>query len=168
MGTVSLPRSPLRLLHFTAVFALMVACSGSRHDSPAEAAPAVGGGEAGGPAEIAPTHACGDEACGFDEMCVETQGAVCHPLPPAGEQCRDGCVLTEHCCNCSAFACFKPRVVDCPDGPTCECLDRADGSSVLFDCSGDRRVCATEDSTVQVLCIRVALDEDPFADAGTP
>ena len=127
-----------------------------------------GGDDAAPGSSAAPvTRACGDlDECDSTEFCIETQGAVCMPLPPPGGSCQEGCVLTEHCCNCSAFACVAAPEPGCGDGPSCGCLDTIE--SFLTECAPPRRECEERSAGVDVLCINVALDEDPFADAGSP
>lgn len=112
---------------------------------------------------VAEERACGDTTCEQESFCVATQGAVCMPLPPEGESCAEGCVLTEHCCNCSAYACVPAPADHCPEGPTCACLADS-GEEILRYCEPDRRECTDEAEGASVLCIAVGLDEDPFAD----
>lgn len=108
---------------------------------------------------------CGDgRICESGQFCIETQGALCMPLPPPGGQCEPGCVLTEHCCNCSAFACLDAPEGTCAGEASCGCLALDQG--FLSACGPDRRECDDHQGGAYVLCIRVALDEDPFADAG--
>lgn len=109
------------------------------------------------------TTPCGDgDPCDADEFCIATQGAVCQPLPPPGESCAEGCVLTEHCCNCTTHACLRAPSEECPDGPSCECLE----SGFLMGCEPERRSCEPREGGVHVECIAVAYDEDPFAEGG--
>ena len=109
---------------------------------------------------------CGDEdLCTNDQFCVATRGAQCRPLPPPGESCPEGCERTEHCCNCTAFACLTAPDQECPGGPSCDCLGDSDDDGFLFGCGPARRECMETEQGVQVLCIAVAYDEDPFADA---
>ncbi|MEM1034993.1 MAG: hypothetical protein AAGN82_31925 [Myxococcota bacterium] len=112
--------------------------------------------------DIAPGRACGPDRCATGQYCVATEGARCTPLPPPGESCPEGCVLTEHCCNCTVHACVDPPTADtCADGATCACLD---ATSALRNCPADRRTCRDDPEGADVMCIAVALDEDPFAD----
>ncbi|MEQ9322934.1 MAG: hypothetical protein RIF41_27460, partial [Polyangiaceae bacterium] len=133
----------------TLLVALAGGCSGDG------APPTVGGG--------APTRPCGDTTCPESSFCVATQGAVCMPLPAEGEACEQGCVKTEHCCNCTAHACVDAPAAGCADGPTCACLNDV-GDEVLPYCGPDRRECNDTPEGPDVVCVAVALDEDPFAE----
>ena len=106
---------------------------------------------------------CGKDRCTTDQICVATRGAFCMPLPPPGGSCQAGCVLTEHCCNCTAHACFTPPAQNCGGSPTCDCV-----ASGFLDqgCPAERRECSESARGVEVLCVNVDYDEDPFADAG--
>jgi hypothetical protein len=109
-------------------------------------------------------HVCADDVCAEDEFCIGTQGALCKPLPPPGGSCDEGCELTEHCCNCTVHACMAAPSGHCEDGPSCACLDESGG--FLTRCDAEDRECEVTAEGVDVLCIAVALDEDPFADSG--
>jgi len=116
-------------------------------------------GNASGDSQFPVERDCGDSVCGPDELCVETQGALCMPLPPEGQSCQEGCVLTEHCCNCSAFSCTGfPD--ECEDGASCTCLRDAQERGYLSGCPIERSEC--DGGGGELLCIQVALDEDPF------
>lgn len=104
------------------------------------------------------------DTCGPGDFCVETRGALCMPLPPPGQSCSVGCVLTEHCCNCSGFACVAASPEVCPGGPGCACFDDLEPFSLR--CPAERRECTESGDGVTVLCIEVDFDEDPFADEG--
>jgi len=113
------------------------------------------------PPSEASAEACGDkDPCASEQFCIATQGAICQPLPPPGETCDEGCVLTEHCCNCTTHACLTAPTDDCPDGPTCECL----AAGFLMGCEAERRTCESGAPGVHVQCVSVAYDEDPFAE----
>jgi len=106
---------------------------------------------------------CAGQACSDSEFCIGTQGALCKPLPPPGESCDEGCVLTEHCCNCTVYACMAAPNGHCEDGPSCDCLDKNGG--FLTRCDAENRECEEADDGVRILCIAVALDEDPFGES---
>jgi hypothetical protein len=126
---------------------------------PGERAPAADAGYA--------VRSCGDDdLCTGDQFCVTTQGAVCQPLPPPGEECPVGCVLTEHCCNCATMSCATAPAEPCPAGPSCGCLPAAIADGFLLGCPEQGRQCTEEAEGVDVLCVIVGLDEDPFADGG--
>jgi hypothetical protein len=147
----------MRAWSLAVALSVAVACGGSLDDE----APAETG------AARDQLRACGaDDFCTSDEICIGTQGALCTPLPPPGESCPEGCVLTEHCCNCTAYACLAPPPSVCPDGPSCGCLDSSTDVRFLSTCLPPRRQCTDDNGGVDVLCITVALDEDPFADGG--
>ncbi len=105
---------------------------------------------------------CGKDQCTSGQICVATRGAFCMPLPPPGGSCQAGCLLTEHCCNCTAHACFTPPAQSCGSSPSCDCV-----ASGFLDqgCPADRRECTQTPRGVEVLCVNVDYDEDPFADA---
>ena len=111
---------------------------------------------------------CGDAgACSSDELCVATRGALCMPLPDEGESCQPGCVLTEHCCNCTAFSC-TPLPDECDQGADCGCVDDAQSNGFLeLGCPADRSVCEEAGNPV-LTCVLVDFDEDPFAEGGAP
>lgn len=121
-----------------------------------------GNGTRSSEASDASLHECGETSCEKGELCVATQGAYCQRLPPPGGTCKPGCLLTPHCCNCTARACLPVPAASCPNGPACDCLD-----GWLKGCPPDRRTCAESGGRVDLLCIAVAYDEDPFADAGS-
>lgn len=114
---------------------------------------------------------CGDPStsfyggvCAANDFCVETRGAACQPLPAPGEQCPAGCTLTEHCCNCPAFGCLTAPEEGCEGTPQCGCVETIEAFAA--NCPPDRRECTEGPNGVELVCIAVAFDEDPFADAG--
>lgn len=146
-----------RLIPFAFVVALtLTSCAGKGNDGENVPPP--------GTDDTQENLSCGSDSCTRSEMCVETIGALCSPLPEPGESCAEGCILTEHCCNCPAFGCLEPSSEDCPEGPSCGCLTRPNGESILIDCEGDRRECTQESGWTNVTCIVVGLDENPFAE----
>ncbi len=154
--------SNLKLCLFGGLVALAgFGCGGGS----AEPKPAGGPTGLEAPTQQAQGYSCGDDTCAQDEFCIGTQGALCKGLPPPGESCDEGCVLTEHCCNCTVHACLAAPSGHCADGPSCGCLDENGG--FLTRCGADRRECEESAEGVDVLCIAVALDEDPFAESGT-
>lgn len=103
---------------------------------------------------------CGGAACDGDQLCVATRGALCMPLPAPGQSCGLGCVLTEHCCNCTAFACVSVPE-PCSDVVDCACIESAHQRDFIVEC---RMECVDDASgEAQVTCINVDFDEDPFA-----
>jgi len=138
-----------RLVTVAATAAFVVACSAEDSDGSASTSAAA-------------TRPCGGEdTCSADQFCVASQGALCMPLPPPGGQCQAGCLLTEHCCNCTVHACLTAPADVCPDGPTCACLDNP-VRQLLLGCDGDRRTCDDSGEGAEVTCIVVGLDENPF------
>ena len=99
-------------------------------------------------------------SCEPSQFCVETRGALCMPLPPAGQQCPAECTPTEHCCNCPAFACVDTPA-SCDGTAECGCIGEA---PPLKYCGVERRECEGQGRGLDVTCINVDFDEDPFAE----
>jgi hypothetical protein len=114
--------------------------------------------------EHSDSNTCGDSGpCDSGELCIATRGALCMPLPDEGETCSEGCVLTEHCCNCTAFSC-TPLPETCEETSNCDCIAAAQEDGFLsLGCPSERSTCSS-DTELELTCVLVDFDEDPFTE----